>query len=126
MVGQNHCRNPFISCRVYSAGGSLHAAMVEWRSMILSPDDSIAHRGLSVANSTRCRFKLTHWMDFNRVLFLDEFRQSSNLGIRECMRPDGGFLHFTREKSFRNAVIGFGAEKKQFRVLRERAGTGFL
>jgi len=40
MVGQNHCRNPFISCRVYSAGEPSWA-MVELRSMILSSDDSI-------------------------------------------------------------------------------------
>ena len=40
MAGQNHCRNPFISCRV--PPGSLHAAMVELRSTILSPDDSVA------------------------------------------------------------------------------------
>ena len=43
MVGQNHCRKPFIICRVIPPG-ILHAAMFELRSMILSPDDSVARR----------------------------------------------------------------------------------
>jgi hypothetical protein len=56
-----------LSAAEFIPPGSLHAPMVELRYMILSPDDSVAHRGLSVANSTRCRFRLTHWMDFKRV-----------------------------------------------------------
>ena len=46
MVGQNHRRNPFISCRVYSAGETpCRDGRVALQ--ILSPDDSVAHRGLS-------------------------------------------------------------------------------
>jgi hypothetical protein len=55
-----------MSCEFIPAG-SFHAAMVELRSMILSPYDSVAHRRSSVANSTRSRFRLIHWIDFNRV-----------------------------------------------------------
>src|SRR6266498_6158881 len=46
MVGQNHCRTP-LSAAEFIPPGSLPAAMVELRSMILSPYDSVAHRGLS-------------------------------------------------------------------------------
>jgi hypothetical protein len=46
MVGQNHRRNPLAAVE-FIPPGSLHAAMVELRSTILSPYDSVAHRSRS-------------------------------------------------------------------------------